>query len=75
MGRAHSKPQCSNRGPSAPETSSSPWFNTLLFAILKFLILNQGTYIFLLQWIQKIVWLVPTARGSWLQGAPGWEST
>ena len=50
-------------------------FYALLFAILKFLILNQGTYIFLLQWIQKIVWLVPTARGSWLQGAPGWEST
>ena len=40
MGRAHSKPPCSNRGPSAPETSSSPWFNTLLFAILKFLIFH-----------------------------------
>lgn len=45
MGRAHSKPQCSNRGLSAPETPSSPWFNILLFALLKFLILKQGTHI------------------------------
>lgn len=45
VGRAHSKPQCSNRGLSAPETPSSPWFNILLFAVLKFLILKQGTHI------------------------------
>lgn len=73
-GRAHSKPKCSNRGLGAPETPSCPWFNILLFAVLKFLILNQRTHIFIFQWIQQIAWLVPTARGSWLQGAPGWES-